>query len=205
MFNSLSETVVKLTAPGVADFYQGTEIWDFSLVDPDNRRPVDYDGRRRMLAELTRRIRESGVDLAKFGRELVDQKNDGRIKMYAIWRGLQIRRDNPGLFTEGDYEAIDVSGSGAPSHFQFSAPLTSAAALTVVPRLLAKLIDEQPPLSPEVWGDTTLRLSTGPVYWRNVFTNEVATARSIDGGLSLRVADVLRNFPVAILLPETIA
>ena len=105
MFNSL-ETVIKLTAPGVADFYQGTELWDFSLVDPDNRRPVDYERRRAMLAELKRRSGDPEHDLAAFGRELVDDKNDGRIKIYAIWRGLHLRRDNPGLVTSGEYEAM---------------------------------------------------------------------------------------------------
>jgi (1->4)-alpha-D-glucan 1-alpha-D-glucosylmutase len=203
IFNSLSETVIKLTAPGVADFYQGTELWDFSLVDPDNRRPVDYERRRTILTELQRRTGEPGVDLAAFGRELVDAKNDGRIKLFTIWRGLHHRRNNPGLFTSGDYEAIDVVGDRSTHIFSFLRRSTSAVALTVVPRLLAKLIDERPPLGPEVWGDSTLRLPTGRASWRNVFTNEVSIGHDIDGRQSLRVADVLRNFPVAILLSDS--
>jgi (1->4)-alpha-D-glucan 1-alpha-D-glucosylmutase len=133
----------------------------------------------------------------------VDEKNDGRIKLYSTWRGLHLRRDNPGLFTAGEYEAIDVAGDRAPHIFSFLRRSASAAALTVVPRLLAKVIDERPPLGPEVWGDSTLRLPTGPVSWRNVFTGEVVTAQQIDDRLSLRVADVLRNFPVALLVPDS--
>ncbi len=103
LFNSLAQTLLRIAAPGVPDTYQGTELWDFSLVDPDNRRPVDYERRRDMLAALKSHIASAGGGLRELARELIAAKEDGRVKLYVTHRALQCRRDNPGLFADGTY------------------------------------------------------------------------------------------------------
>ena len=94
MYNSLSQTLLKLTAPGVPDIYQGTEVWDFSLVDPDNRRPVDFDRRRQLLSALQAQVRVAGPNLIDLARDLLRSKEDGRIKLYVTHRTLTYRREH---------------------------------------------------------------------------------------------------------------
>src|SRR5438045_7177668 len=103
--NSLAQTAIKLTAPGVPDIYQGTEIWDDSLVDPDNRRPVDYPKRREMLGSLTNAVPE----------DLLANWPDGRIKLFLISRLLTFRREHPDLFLKGSYTLLPVTGRDAES------------------------------------------------------------------------------------------
>src|SRR5437762_8397008 len=87
MLNSLGQTLLQIAAPGVPDTYQGTALWDFSLVDPDNRRPVDYELRRRMLEDLKARTDVAGQDRSALARELLGAKEDGRVKLYVTWQG----------------------------------------------------------------------------------------------------------------------
>src|SRR5262249_39191959 len=135
LFNSLSQTLLRLTAPGVPDTYQGTELWDFSLVDPDSRRPVDYECRPRLLAGLKERV-ASGRDLAGFARELVEQKEDGRVKLYLTWRALECRAANAGLFSAGEYIPLEVQGERAEQVFAFARRQGDRVAVVAVPRLL---------------------------------------------------------------------
>jgi (1->4)-alpha-D-glucan 1-alpha-D-glucosylmutase len=203
MFNSLAQAVLKIAAPGVPDFYQGTELWDFSLVDPDNRRPVDFDSRKRMLTEL-RRSAETTGDLSAFADELTAKKNDGRIKMFTTWRALHCRRRFPALFSTGEYESLEAAGSRREHIFGFFRRSPSATAIAVVPRLMADLLDLNPPLGESVWGNTDLILprETTAGRWRNIFTNEVITGEAAGDQRRLRVAGVLKHFPVAILIQE---
>ena len=108
--NSLSQTLLKLTSPGVPDFYQGNEIWDFSLVDPDNRRAVDYEQRQKMLDSLGQATPE----------ELLGNWRDGRIKLFLTQRLLIFRRENPALFAQGSYEPLELSGEFASSCVAFA-------------------------------------------------------------------------------------
>ena len=112
MYNSLALTLLKITAPGVPDFYQGTELWDFSLVDPDNRRPVDFALRRQHLADLAAELARA-ADRAAFARGLVEAKEDGRIKMYTISRALRTRREQATLFGAGEYRPLETAGPRA--------------------------------------------------------------------------------------------
>src|SRR5206468_2741938 len=96
LLNSLAQTLLKITLPGVPDTYQGTELWDFSLVDPDNRRPVDYSRRREMLRDLDARVAAAGADRRELARELLRAKEDGRVKLYVTSQALRCRRDHPG-------------------------------------------------------------------------------------------------------------
>src|SRR5262249_44758916 len=138
-----SQVLLKLTSPGVPDFYQGCELWNYSLVDPDNRRPIDYRRRHEALAELKERITQAGDEpergLAEFASELVDGAQDGRIKAYVITQGLPSRRPPPALFGRGDYLALEVGG---PHRDQVCASPRCPgddAALVVVPRLVLRL------------------------------------------------------------------
>jgi (1->4)-alpha-D-glucan 1-alpha-D-glucosylmutase len=190
MLNSLSQTLLRLTAPGVPDTYQGTELWDFSLVDPDNRRPVDYERRRQIMEGL-----ERGVNAA----DLLESRTTGAVKLYVTRRALQARRDHPGLFTTGEYLPMSVEGAAERGHiFAFARRLGDRWALAVVPRLFTSLVHPgQMPVGPAVWHDTRLALPAG-LRLRNVFTG----VRMTTSARPAPVAEVLADFPVALLLSE---
>jgi (1->4)-alpha-D-glucan 1-alpha-D-glucosylmutase len=206
LFNSLSQTLLKLAAPGVPDTYQGTELWDFSLVDPDNRRPVDYERRSRMLLDLRSAAESAGGDLRPLARGLVAAKEDGRIKLYVTHRSLQARRDHAGLFTAGEYIPLAAEGSKVAHLFAFARRAGDAAAIVAVPRLVARPAPEpdRPPLGAEAWQDTRLAL-TGldpALRWRNAFTGELLAPQDRGGQPSLAAADLFADFPVALLVAE---
>jgi len=199
-FNSLAQTLLKIASPGVPDLYQGTELWDFSLVDPDNRRPVDYELRRRMLDEL-RQLDQNGVELSQVARQLVEKKEDGRIKLYVSWRALRFRRDHPRLFAEGEYIPAVAEGPAQKHVVAFARRHHDENALVCVPRLIAQLLGKQQalPLGAEVWSNTILPLAGGTRHYRNLFTGETLAAIDWNGAPALRLADILANFPVALL------
>ena len=120
LLNSLSQTLLRIASPGVPDTYQGTELWDFSLVDPDNRRPVDYARRRQMLRDLQARAELSGDDRRAWVRELIEAKADGRAKLYVTWQALHCRRSHPGLCSTGEYQAAAAMGSPDRTTFSVS-------------------------------------------------------------------------------------
>ncbi|HYQ91893.1 MAG TPA: malto-oligosyltrehalose synthase, partial [Candidatus Competibacteraceae bacterium] len=135
LFNSLSQTLIKLTAPGVPDIYQGTELWDFSLVDPDNRRPVDYERRRALLMELQTLVETAGDDLAGRVRGLLDRLEDGRSKLYVNWRTLRLRREQSELFGHGDYVPLAVAGAKSRHVCAFARVYENTRVVVVAPRL----------------------------------------------------------------------
>jgi (1->4)-alpha-D-glucan 1-alpha-D-glucosylmutase len=203
LFNSLSQTLLKLTAPGVPDTYQGTELWDFSLVDPDNRRKVDYNARERMLADLATAANRAGGDSRDLARELVTTKEDGRIKLYVMSRVLHRRREEPGLWGTGEYLPLTLEGSKAAHVFAFARRTGDRSALVAVPRLPARLYADsaRPPLGEAVWEDTRVLLSELDHIprWRNVFTGEDLVPVNRQGQLSLTAAELFSHFPVALL------
>jgi len=185
--NSLAQTVLKITAPGVPDFYQGTELTALTLVDPDNRRRVDFDAAAGHLAAI-QRLRGSP-------RELVWKQEGAASKLFVIRKLLQLRRDDPELFARGDYQALQVDGARKEHVFAFSRTHEGRCCIVIVPRWTAKLMDavNELPLGDRVWGDT--RINASAMRMRDVFTErEVA----IEGGVS--VASVLSEFPVAVLV-----
>jgi len=132
---SLSRTVLKLASPGVADFFQGTELWDLSLVDPDNRRPVDFAARRKKLASLEPLL--SGGGRSRPGlKELLDHWEDGRVKLFVTAKALRHRRDHADLFLKGGYEPLEVRGSSAERFIAFRRAFGASEAVVVAPRLL---------------------------------------------------------------------
>jgi (1->4)-alpha-D-glucan 1-alpha-D-glucosylmutase len=201
MVNGLAQTLVKITAPGVPDFYQGTELWDLSLVDPDNRRPVDWALRRRLLDELT--AAEAGGDLTALVHELVKTKEDGRIKLHIVRQALAFRGRHRELFDVGDYRPIDGRGALAEHLCAFARVREPRCALTVVPRLLARRGVDDVPLGRGYWGDTWLEVAYPPrTAFRNVLTGERVMAAAHDGRTGLPVGDVLASLPVALLERE---
>ncbi|MBV9125898.1 MAG: malto-oligosyltrehalose synthase, partial [Planctomycetes bacterium] len=206
LFNSLSQTLLKITSPGVPDTYQGTELWDFSLVDPDNRRPVDYDLRRQMLNDLKARLADAGTDLAAFARELVQSKEDGRIKLYVTYRGLHWRRDHPGLLANGEYLPAQAMGSRQDHVCAFVRRQGKMWTAAVVPRLVTRLAPRMGdlPLGAEAWDDTMLHLPGVPVQQRcrNLFTGEEWTTSEQNGLAALPLAQVLGHFPVALIAAQ---
>ena len=186
--NGLAQTLLKLTVPGVPDIYQGTEYWDLSLVDPDNRRPVDYRSRGDGLRAMTN---------GSLG-PLLGSWQDGGVKQAVIARTLRLRRQHPGLFADADYVPLEATGSQSDRVVAFVRQGSEEAAMVVVPRLVAPLLGETGlPMPPAAsWGGTSLSLPAdcADLHWTNAFTGQ-----SVEAGPALRVADLLDEFPVALL------
>jgi (1->4)-alpha-D-glucan 1-alpha-D-glucosylmutase len=197
--NGLAQTLVKATAPGVPDFYQGTELWDLSLVDPDNRRPVDWERRRQALEALTAEMAAT-PDLAALAEDLLKSRDDGRVKLYVTRQALHFRREHADLFATGDYRPLETRGPLAEHLCAFARVSGTAAALTVVPRLLARLGLEDAPLGPAAWQETRLVLGDDLAgAYRNVLTGERVDAQPGADGPALAAGEVLARFPVALL------
>ena len=196
MVNSLSQTLLRITCPGVPDFYQGTELWDYHLVDPDNRAPVDFPIRRTALQSLINRAKEDTSGVAS---ELLANWTDGRIKLYIIWKALTCCRQHPSLFKEGDFLPLECSGPRSQQIISFLRRGASTQVLVILPRWLAKL--PQPANERlEFWKETSVRLPPdSPVTWRNIFTQ-----RTIDrtGGHMMPVGRVFEHFPPAMMSPD---
>jgi (1->4)-alpha-D-glucan 1-alpha-D-glucosylmutase len=206
IYNSLAQTLLKLTVPGVPDLYQGTELWDFSLVDPDNRRPVDYDRRRRMLGALQEQIRAAGHDLVGLARELLDSREDGRIKLYVTYRTLNYRREHADLFGVGAYFPLEGVGRCAKHICAFARQHNQSVLLVAAPRLLTQLMPNPhvPAIGPQIWEGSWLTVpprDAGYGY-RNLFTGEAVKAVEREGRMMLALDKVLANFPVALLAGE---
>ena len=203
MWNALSQVVLKTTAPGVPDFYQGSELWDFSVVDPDNRRPVDYGKRASLLIELQRRVMESGEDLRPLARTLLAERLDGRIKLYTTMRVLNFRRDQHSLFQQGEYIPLDCHGAGQEHLCAFARLHGEQAVVTVVPRLVVPLTGDamRPPVGFDVWGDTYVTVPSWrpKSSYRNLFTGERLSSRTVGDRQTLPVAEVLCDYPVTLL------
>ncbi len=193
MFNSLSQTALKATCPGIPDFYQGTEIWDLSLVDPDNRREVDYGLRRQILADLAGREKSDTHGLLH---DLLHTLQDGRGKLYLIWKLLAARRDHPAAFERGEYIPLSAQGLYRNSVLAFARHVAESVVIVVVPRLLTHVVAEGvTPIGKEVWGDTRVIIPQGLVdLWR-----EMISGKQFTGADEMAVGDLLQDFPVALL------
>ncbi|MGH8713157.1 MAG: malto-oligosyltrehalose synthase, partial [Casimicrobiaceae bacterium] len=199
LYNSLAQTLLKLASPGVPDIYQGNEVWDLSLVDPDNRRPVDYGQRRAMLKELKRSFGPDRPHVAH-ARALFESIDDGRLKMYLVWRALGLRARRPGVFERGRYVALAVAGTHAAHVCAFARVHESITVVTVVPRLLLGLTARgtRAPLGSTVWGDTRVRLPL-PGSYRDVLTGAIRSSAPAAQATYLAVADLFDTLPVALL------
>jgi (1->4)-alpha-D-glucan 1-alpha-D-glucosylmutase len=224
IYNSLAQVAIKVGAPGVPDFYQGTELWDFSLVDPDNRRPVDYRRRATLLEEL-KASATGGEGTRRLFERFASKPGDDAFKLALTHRLLEFRRAQADTFQHADYEPLAFDGPRREHAFGFARRHAGREVLVIVPRLIAGLIPEAnvPPLGEKVWGDTVVRLppgresfvmashskaspeamaeaadgggSSGNGSYRHVLTGEVMAV----GDHALRLADIFAHAPVAFL------
>jgi (1->4)-alpha-D-glucan 1-alpha-D-glucosylmutase len=184
LLNALAQTLVKITAPGAPDFYQGTELWDFSLVDPDNRRPVDYELRRRLLAELN--LAAQG-DRAALVTELLQNLTDGRLKLYLISRALAFRRAHRELFDAGQYLPLPVAGAHARQTIAFGRTTGAQTCLVATARFFTHL--------PAAWETTAINCSElQPGVYREVLTGRLVELRG-----NLPLAELFAPLPLALL------
>lgn len=210
LYGAVAQLLLKLTSPGVPDIYQGQELWEFRLVDPDNRRPVDFDRRKWLLAELQSAVSSGGEEWLKLARYLGQNPRDDRFKLLVTWQALQFRRRAGDLFRAGRYEPLAVEGFAAEHVCAFawrrapSAENPATLAVVAVPRLLARLaghFHEEPhspwrPLGEAVWRDSRVLLpeAIAAEPLTNHFTGQTCPAD--EKGLML--ADLFAHFPVAL-------
>ncbi|OPY67651.1 MAG: Maltooligosyl trehalose synthase [Syntrophorhabdaceae bacterium PtaU1.Bin034] len=199
MFNSLSQTLLKIMSPGVPDFYQGTELWSLHLVDPDNRRPVDYNRRKKMLRELRRWEQEAS--LKEITAELLDNWEDGRIKMYVTYKALNFRRNYSSILEHTRYTPIEVTGQRAGQVCAFARKAGHNEIIVAVPRFLFRLTEDHSlTLKDGVWEDSFLLIPfLKDVLFENLFTGEMVQATIHEKKKRLYLADLFGSFPVALL------
>jgi (1->4)-alpha-D-glucan 1-alpha-D-glucosylmutase len=222
--NSLSQTLLKISSPGVPDIYRGTEFWDFSLVDPDNRRPVDFADRQTVLEEFRLRAAENLSELAA---ELVAAWPDERIKLFVIWRALKLRRKLRDVYRRGDYVPLEVVGPQAYHFVAFARTDRKSWGVTIVPRFLlltpgqSEMVaasaqglgtgpreDAAIPVEPHApadwfpaWWSPDNRVVLpveAPLEWRHAFTGEMFSAEPTQPA-TLKLAPLWAMFPVALL------
>jgi len=197
--NSLSQVLIKITAPGLPDFYQGSELWDLSMVDPDNRRPVDYRTRIQMLEELRG---TAGEHPQKRLREYLSHWQDGRIKLYLIDRALDFRGQNADVYFDGEYVPLEASGAKQENVCAFARHKEGHWGLTIATRLTTRLAPaRRMPVGKAAWQDTVLHLpASAPQAWKNSLTGDEVLAKAAGGkGRVLLLAEALKRFPVALL------
>jgi malto-oligosyltrehalose synthase len=202
--NSLSQVLLKLASPGVPDTYQGTELWDFSLVDPDNRRAVDYALRTRLLDTIVDAFATPGHH-ARAARALLDQWTDGRAKLWLMWRVLSFRAQHAEWFETASYVPLALRGARAAHVCAFARVHGEGWLIAIAPRLFVRLVREldQWPLGEAVWRDTRVVLPAGaPLQWRDLLTEAPCPAETHDGALQLPLAAILEAFPVSLLVSE---
>ena len=194
---------MKLTAPGIPDCYQGTECWELSLVDPDNRRPVDFELRRQMLELLDRIDEREPDDRVGLVRNLMESWKDSRIKLYVLQAGLRHRRAHGALYLEGDYVPLDCEGRSRMHLCAFARLHQDQAVVTVVSRLTANLnvVSGQKVHDEDVWQDTWITVPSwkaGSLYL-NILTGERFETVTQGERQVLPVSQILNHCPVALL------
>jgi (1->4)-alpha-D-glucan 1-alpha-D-glucosylmutase len=207
LYTALSQVALKIMSPGVPDLYQGQELWDFSLVDPDNRRSVDYDLRRQLLAEF-QSASDAGPDAQReVASRLGRSPRDPRLKLFVTHRLLELRRSDPQLFSQGQYVPLTVAGSAAKHICAFAWQLSTESeavrhVVVIVPRLLAQLAASSSKTGepdalwhPDTWLDTQVEFEIQPGQpLRSVFTSN-----SVPTGPTISVGPLLAEFPLAVL------
>jgi (1->4)-alpha-D-glucan 1-alpha-D-glucosylmutase len=194
IFNGLSQTILKMTSPGVPDFYQGAELWDLNLVDPDNRRPIDFEKRMAWLRDIRSR---AGSDTSQLVEELMATKEDGRVKLFLIYKALQVRRELSALFRQGHYIPLKTSGKFRNHIITFARRRDDEWAVVVASRFLTGLLREEESWPSEgIWQDTFLVLpDNAPLVWTDRITDRV-----IDGDGVISIGKILTHLPVSLLV-----
>lgn len=202
MVNGLAQVLVKMTSPGVPDFYQGCELWDLRLVDPDNRGLVDFKHRVVLLNELETRSRQ---DTLQYCREIVQNWQDSRIKLYLIWRILNLRRQHSQVFVEGRVLHLKAIGKREANVISYARCKDKSCIVTVAPRWLARA--KAPSHSTQLrqfWlGSKLILPRNAPESWLNILTGDTLKTKFSREVSLLDLADVFRDFPVAVLQSQT--
>ncbi|MES2354096.1 MAG: malto-oligosyltrehalose synthase [Pseudomonadota bacterium] len=204
MLNSLSQTLIKLTSPGVPDIYQSNELWDFSLVDPDNRRPVDYQRRLSMLDEVKALTAVDSNALVGQVRSLLESMEDGRIKLYMIWKILTVRRQLESLFCDGDYLPLRTEGIFADHICAFARLKNEDAIIVVAPRLFYGMVGEnfRLPVGSEIWQDTCIEMNEilKSSAWTNQLTGQTIMIQEEAGRQFIFARELFAGFPYGLLV-----
>ncbi len=190
IFNSISQTLVKYTSPGVPDTYQGSELYNFSLVDPDNRRPVDFELREKYLSEM-----KNISNRQNYFAEILKSKDDGRIKMFVSHFSLLARNEFPQIFNEGKYTPLQIEGKFKENIIAYARNFENQYCIIVAPRFLTKIIKETELPLGEIWEDTKIKIPLEISSLENYFTKEKITAKE-----NIFVKDILKELPVALLI-----
>jgi (1->4)-alpha-D-glucan 1-alpha-D-glucosylmutase len=201
MVNGLAQILIKIASPGAPDFYQGSELWDLRLVDPDNRMPVEFERRVAMQERLAHDEEEAGA--ATLARNLLEHWPDGRVKLFLVQKSIRFRRENPTVFQAGECLPLEIEGEHRENVIGFMRRAGGTQVVVAVPRWLSQV--GSPPQGPgyRKWHNTELRLPPEvSTRWRSLVTgHEVTAAHSKDGPSSprttLKVADLFEHFPVA--------
>jgi (1->4)-alpha-D-glucan 1-alpha-D-glucosylmutase len=198
--NALSRLIVHLTAPGTPDIYQGDEMWNFTLVDPDNRRPVDFAARRSALDRIDTALQ--GGDVAVACAEMLGNAGDGRIKMHVTRCALDLRRRMSVPFLRGEYKALEARGEKQHHALAFTRTLEGSTILTAVTRLPLSMTETETIPTGLAWGDSAIIFSGSdvPHRWRCALTGVTVEAQKIDGGAALLAREVYSRLPVALLI-----
>jgi (1->4)-alpha-D-glucan 1-alpha-D-glucosylmutase len=200
--NSLAQLILKITSPGVPDSYQGTELWNLNLTDPDNRRPVDF----RIRIDALEALKSQGPELRDSClTDLLSGWHNGRLKLYLTARLLTFRRSNPELFSAGCYRPISVSGEHGNSIFAFARHLNNQWLIVAVPRLLKNVVKGRTFPLGGVWGTTSLEIPAAmPDRWTDILTKErislVRSGENAEATSALPVAALFQQFPFAVLV-----
>ena len=193
MLNGLSQVLLKTASPGVPDFYQGTELWTFSLVDPDNRREVDYGLRAGMLEGL--KAAEASMGKRALCRDLLANMRDSRIKLYVTWKALNLRKAFADVFASGEYVPLGTEGE-KKQHLCAFLRRNGISVMACAPRFFAGLeAPGKPPVGESVWKDTCVQLPA-PLKFKDVFTDRIVAAAEKNGRYELPVKDMLGDFPL---------
>jgi (1->4)-alpha-D-glucan 1-alpha-D-glucosylmutase len=200
MINGLSQVLLKITSPGVPDFYQGSELWDLRLVDPDNRGPVNF-ARRIDLLKTLHRAQAEDQDSQRLARDLLDHWQDGCAKLFLLGKAIQHRREHEELFRDSELVRLQTTGNRSQNVVAFIRKNDTESSLIAIPRWLSKIskISVTSPTT-QNWEDTKIVLPDGcPVKWKNVITGTMVTAEKRENNSYLTPENLLRDFPVALL------
>jgi (1->4)-alpha-D-glucan 1-alpha-D-glucosylmutase len=196
--HSLSQVLLKIASPGVPDLYQGTELWDLSLVDPDNRRPVDFYQRARLLTDLKMKESRGAGPLIH---DLLANWKDGGLKLYITYKALNFRKTHLSLFLQGDYLPLEARGPNREKVVAFARRQADSWAVVVVARLFSTMLATgNLGVDPKVWQGTFVALpQAAPREWSNIFTNESVRSNQLQGSGLLPLDHLWRDLPVALL------
>ncbi len=198
VYNSLSQTLLKITCPGVPDFYQGSEIWDLNMVDPDNRRIVDYGTRKRLLEEVLNFFpTQSSLE------NILRNYSEGKVKLFTAHKALVVRKEMREVFESGHYTPIKAVGRFDKHVIAFSRKKHNQSVIVAVPRLLTKVVEASKQPVGETWADTRLCLPQNlEGSWINTFTNEKLRPTKVGDDWSFPMSDVFHAFPLSLLVSE---